>query len=301
MLYAPSRGIWQPSRELLPWLTPAEWERGTRPWHKSDTWRPGRQWCPSLDTQRRMHALGIIFPGAAQVRREVTAGTAAVGPSAAPMHFYRLEEASGNRVDSGTVGGFDLTPTGTPGNATGLIGNGVNFTSGMHLDWGGTQFALGSGVSVTAWIWGKFTSFQTSECGWISQNNAGFTQGWFLGDNGTGGKPLAYACTISNGLKSAADSSASLTISTWFFLVFRYDSSAKTAYVRTNDTTQASVSTISDLAAGGVFAIGNGQEGIFPHAVMDAAAYFNSSLSSADVTAGWNAGAGREWYSGAWH
>jgi hypothetical protein len=83
--------------------------------------------------------------------------------------------------------------------------------------------------------------------------------------------------------------------------MFRYDSSAKTAYIRSNDTTQASVSTVSDLAAGGVFAIGNGQEGIFPHAVMDAAAYFNSSLSSADITAGYNAGAGREFYGGVWH
>src|SRR5436305_12960328 len=99
MLYPPSRRIWQRSRELLANLTLSEWEQGTRPWHRDRNWRPGSACCPGLDTQRRMHALGIIFPGAGAVRREVTGGAAGLAITS-PTEVWPLAEATpADRLD----------------------------------------------------------------------------------------------------------------------------------------------------------------------------------------------------------
>jgi pimeloyl-ACP methyl ester carboxylesterase len=105
-----------------------------------------------------MAPTNIFVPGAPSIgrnRRRVSyglGGAAIPDPAIASLlakvqNFWTLDEASGNRADS--IGGIALPPTGTPGNAAAINGNGLLPTTGNFLSVPSTAALQTGNISFT--------------------------------------------------------------------------------------------------------------------------------------------------------
>lgn len=224
------------------------------------------------------------------------------GPAVAvPLAFWRLEEASGTRVDS-SGNGFDFSTVVGSGatNGVGKIGN------ALYLDGAsGLSQANATGLNPT----GDF-----SFGGWIYlSGNAGgngvmaFRKGLF----GTlqygiyvasgGNEPRAWFSN--NGSATVLATATALSTATWYLFVGVFTRSNFGIVCSLNGASLGGGSTSSGLNTGtGLLYMGvNDAIWSFWPGRIDAFGFWNVALTNTDITNLYNGGNGTEYFSGTWH
>ncbi len=157
-----------------------------------------------------------------------------------------FEEASGDRLDSSGYTNT-LTPTGTPGNRTGKIGNAYTnaWLGGTYLSRANNYFLQANDRPVT------FT-------GWIAAptwtNNVVFFSKWgasteyLLWYNGT---KLAFSATKATGgnVTLTADALGTPSANTWYFVAVWYDYGAGTLNIQVDNGTINSTALAGGIVA----------------------------------------------------
>jgi Protein of unknown function (DUF2793)/Concanavalin A-like lectin/glucanases superfamily/Chaperone of endosialidase len=164
-----------------------------------------------------------------------TVGAAGSTARTGLLAFWRMEEASGNRVDS--VSGQALVPTGAPGSAAGKTGQAVSFDTGTGkyltiADSATLSVGANQDFSVAAWIY--FQATPSGAKGIIGKGNASVSYNnceYLLGTSGTSLLWYVRSANLNAGITLAA--------STWYFVVAWYDATADVQYIQVNNGTPA--------------------------------------------------------------
>jgi hypothetical protein len=232
--------------------------------------------------------------GAGLVRRGLTSYRTVVSSLLTGIKAYwKLEEASGNRVDS-TGRGNDATPTNTPGNTTGKVGNALNLvrTSSQYvskLASADVNFGTSTDWSVVFWV--KFASKPAGSTFLWSRSDAGEVSTWGcyyssaadrLRANGTGPAEVS----------AQADNFGAISTGTWMFVVIGFTSSSQTLSIQVNNGVANSATppsaitvTTGDLFIGGY--LGGEFDGD-----IDEFGIWHRLLTAAEITELYNSGTG---------
>lgn len=211
--------------------------------------------------------------------------------------FWKLEEASGNRVDS-TGNTKTLTPSGAPGNQAGKIGNAVAFvkTSSQYLLRADeTAFRMfrktasvydQAGSTVAGWINLVDITFTV-----VIAAKEGFDISYFSG---------GWHFRVFNAVPATiADASVviSPTFGTWYFICARWDGGTGID-LSINNGTRGTASIVGTPNPGDAteFHLGVGavSDTAFTNGAQDAWGIWNRRLSDAEVAYLYNNGTGRE-------
>ena len=215
--------------------------------------------------------------------------------------WWDLEEASGDRLDSHN--NYDLTPTGTPGNEAGKLGNAADLNStGKYLSstdnalWTGGDFGVSAWVKVDAQladgtshaVIGRWTSAGNLRSFLIQQTGTSNTVLWrgFLSTDGT------TATTISGTETSVYYGEPLMT--SWNHLVLTRNSTTATFYLNGKPGTPVSLAgTLYDNKASVAFRInGQGDSTNARACAVDQCAFWTRELLPIDVAELYLAGTG---------
>ena len=219
--------------------------------------------------------------------------------SASLVSYWELDEASGTRIDSNDLNKNHLTDNNTVGQAVGKVGNAAQFNS----------------LSSRSLTRASNASLQTGDidqtiCAWVYLDSKPATTMRIAGktDNTTG---AGYAIDWQNtadrfsfrmwqagggaSLNAIASHFGAPALSTWYFVVARFDSVSGNGIITVNDGTKSatakSASPGSDTVA---FAIGaNGDGTAFFDGRIDQVGLWKRYLTDTEVTFLYNNGAGR--------
>jgi hypothetical protein len=210
--------------------------------------------------------------------------------------YWKLEEASGNRLDS--IGGNHLTPVATPGNAAGIIGNGALFVraSSQYLTIPhNPDLAVGDiDFSIDCWV-----SLVSDVAMDLVQKyvTLGAQRQWALTYKATTDR---FEFTIDrNGAGVLTTVTASTfgtpSLGVWHYVAAGHDSVNNLIWISVNagakNTASISTGVYNGTAA---FSIGrSGAEG-YADAVIDEVGFWKCTLSANDLTSRHAGGAGRQ-------
>ena len=221
-------------------------------------------------------------------------------------NYWKLEEASGTRVDS--HGSDDLTDNNTVTTATGIIDEGADFentirTRAEHLS--NTSVRDGDTGDLSISLWAKFESFGPySEYFAAKWKTAGNERGFqFYRNNEINRIDIDYSSdgSTSNRVAWRTDANVLPSTGTWYHVVVTIDVSAETSVIYVDGGSVAvtkfvdagTATSIHDSA--GTFMLGSqandGQYHYFD-GVMDEVGLWNKVLSSSEVTDLYNSGSG---------
>lgn len=208
--------------------------------------------------------------------------------------YYALEEASGTRADA-TGRGNDLTPTNTPGNTSGKVGNGVALVaaSSHYLVRSSTSDLECGNVDFTLAFWMNFTTVinlmtvvckdqtSVSRSYRVDYNNSALRFFTFQSGGGVAGQ-IAPAFTPATG--------------TWYFVCAWQDVTANTVNLQIDN---GSVNTATRTATPGTtaadFTVGKGASASaqYFNGIVDEIGLWKRVLTSTERTTLYNSGAGR--------
>lgn len=210
------------------------------------------------------------------------------------VSYWKLDEASGTRVDSVVASGNDLTDNNTVTQAAGKISNAGQFTSANSETLSRADNAsLSTGdidFTVAGWVYGDTLP---SGGGIIQKGNGAAAHEFDLFFRGTG---TAFAFRIANGTLLAQDNTiVPPSTGTWYFVVGWHDSVADTVNVQVNNNTAVSTATTgvapTDTAA--AFIIGRSVVStVFWNGRIDEVGFWKRVLTATERTNLYNAGAG---------
>lgn len=196
--------------------------------------------------------------------------------------FWKLDEASGSRADS-SGNSRTLTDNNTVTQATGKVGNAAQFTA-----------ANSEYLSAADAAWCSFGNESFTVAAWIYIDSA-------AAEGAVVGKNTEWRCTITTGRKArltlpstALNHADTLSLSTWYHVVWQYDAAADLIriYVNagtpttTSDTTGATDST-NELRLGR-------QGSAYYDGRIDAVGIWRRALSADEITTLYNSGNGVE-------
>jgi len=204
--------------------------------------------------------------------------------------YWELEEASGDRVDSHST--YDLTQSGTPSNATGVQGNGVDLelSSSQHL-YVADPFHISNNLSISSWI--KPESFTNNDNRWICR---WYNQTEYILRLNAGKVDVLHSCS---GGTVQVTGASSLSTGTWYHIVTTYNSTdGLKVYVNNGSPlTAAANGTINNSvepftigvarSSGGAVAAGTLFDGI-----VDEVGVWDKTLTTDEVAELYNSGAG---------
>jgi len=234
------------------------------------------------------------------VNKATTAAAASNGLLTGLESYYKLDEASGTIADS--HGANDsTTETSLTYGATGIINDCIDFNgSSSDIGFGNVHDYDGYSdpMSVSMWVRHDSIGAQQVWCG--KQLNTSPYDGWSMRVTPTG--KVDWLFRTDDSPQSDAihvTSTAALSSSTWYHLVFAYDGSADvsgmTIYI---DGSVAATTTIYNSMTGTTnttadFYIGSRDgSASFMNGTIDEVGIWSRELSSADVTALYNSGSG---------
>lgn len=216
------------------------------------------------------------------------------------VSYWQLEEASGTRVDA--WGSNDLTPTNTPANATGIVGNALALVSASAQQLSVTSNAtLQSGNidhTVHAWI---YPTAAPGSAGIICKadvdsaaNAAGYE--WMLYT--VGSKVRFLVAKGGNGTGStnsfSVTSDVDFTLNAWNYVEGYYDAATGTVGVVVNGTVKTGTSTTTPGTSTGAVRIGTVAAGSsYFGGRVDEVSFWKRLLTSDERTAQYNGGSGR--------
>lgn len=205
--------------------------------------------------------------------------------------YYKLEEASGTRVDS--FGANDLADNFTVTQAVGKVGNAGQFTrvNSEYLSIADNA-ALSVGdedFTIVAWVYLDSTGItQYIAAKSLTGNNAG----WWLNVLSSNVFGLN---TASGAAQQNFSHSLSLSSATWYFVVAWYDSVANTLNIQVNNGTPESTAqtlTIVDNAEQFVLGTYSGADSVFWNGRIDEVGFWKKVLTAQERTDLYNSGNG---------
>lgn len=200
--------------------------------------------------------------------------------------YYKLGEASGTRADE--LGNYHLTASGTPGNAVGIIGNGLSLTaaSSQYITRSGSIAAIGTSRSFSVWVNPTSTSL-TGRRGIIS-NGAGAIDGGVNFQIEIGAIANGKIGIYQSGIGNAAASSAAVA-GTWYHLVALVTGTSSSLYIN-NSLTVTLGPGIENNNNLNLF-VGVGYNGYWD-GVIDELGIWTRVLTNNEIAALYNGGAG---------
>jgi len=213
---------------------------------------------------------------------------------------WRMEEASGNRVDS--VSGHALVPSGTTaniGSSTGKLGNAVTFTSLAYLAVPDSPaLSLGLGQSFTVAFWVYCTAFG-AEQGLVGKGNAGTGLGheWhFTLLEST--QYVRFLVGSGSANLNAVYTTIPVVLGTWTFVVGWFDATTHQQGIQLNSGAPIVVSnadgaqqTTGPLEVGRIV----GTTGFDFHGRVDQLMFWKKRLTSGEIAALFQGGAGLDY------
>ena len=222
--------------------------------------------------------------------------------------YYRLDEASGTRVDA--IGGHDLTANNSPGNNTGVFTNACTFTntSSMYLSSAShADFSPSTKFSVSFWVYKKDTT--VAGRGVVSKYTiSSATEYLVAAGSGLGGSDAFCNIapnTVDNYGAYGHITTAYPSTDTWYHTVWVYDGTQTgnanrlKCYVNGTQQTLSFFGTIpaSITSTSAPFQVGAiTSDGIYMNGRIDELGFWNgTALTSSDASTLYNAGAGRQY------
>ena len=235
----------------------------------------------------------VTASNAAGSASATSAGTAVSSLLTSVVAFWKLEEASGTRVDA-TGRGNDLAPTNTPGNAAGKIGNAISLlpASTQYASIADTaDLSMGAGVRCTFAGWFNCTDMSAVRMIFSKFTPAGNQREYRLYVFTDGSVHFGVS---SNGTASfeAATGAGVVTAGNWYYFAAWYDGS--NIKVQINNGTVFSTAFSADIFNGtSPFQLGQETaETLKMNGLIDALGIWKRVLSAAELTANYNGGAG---------
>lgn len=227
--------------------------------------------------------------------------TISYGSAAAPstlltglVAFWKLEEASGTRVDE--VGSNDLTDNNTVTQATGKVGNAAQFTAANSESLSiadNADVSMGAGVQFTIAGWFYLDNKSTYRHAWAKWES-GVQFEYRLLYNVDTDKFEFWVSSDGSGFSTVtATSFGSPSTATWYFIMCRYDGT--NISISVNDGTVNNTAFTADVFNGTqAFRLGSKTGGDYWDGRIDAVGLWKRALTTAEVTEFYNAGNGRE-------
>jgi hypothetical protein len=231
------------------------------------------------------------------VTGDYTIGQAGGAPSTllnGLVAFWKLDEASGTRNDS--VGSNHLTDNNTVTQAAGKSGNAAQFTSANNESLSiadNTDLSTGD-IDFTFGLWVYFDDVGSNHVPLSKWNDTGPDYEYWLGL--LGGVLTFYVRDAANTALDNIPSAASISVSTWYFIVIWHDSVANTINIQVNNGTPASKSYSAGVRNGTASFFIGGQENLINYhsGRGEDVGFWKRVLTSDERTELWNGGAGRE-------
>jgi hypothetical protein len=204
------------------------------------------------------------------------------------LAYWKLEEASGNRVDAQNSN--DLTPTNTPGNTTGKVGNACLLVRASSQRLSIASLAFPTNADFTWGGWFKFTSTTGANQVLLGKQITTGSRQTLIYLDTTASRITHYYEAVgggSHGLQASTFGAPSAGV--WYFVMGRWTQSTTTLEISVNDGTKNSLVTGTTPASQnpGQFNIG----ATFAAALLDGAAdevgVWTRKLTDAEIT---------EWY-----
>jgi len=258
-------------------------------------------------------ALGILFPGPASVRRQVTAGAAGgVAALPTPDAFYRLEEAHGTPRADSTAGGLTLTENGTVNSGAGKLGNGAVLTGSNSIYLGHASAAAlrGNGTSgpFTIGCWGFLQPLSFVPNILVSVWGSGSSiRGYQIGTSANSavmGNPLFNVEAQDQSAAQQITGTSPLSANTWYCFLAWWDNVGNTLNLQVNGASVATpISWTKGVrdATSQQFRIGGDDSANAGQGTVDCVAIWHTVLTSGQQAAWYNGGAGAEFSGGVWH
>jgi hypothetical protein len=209
------------------------------------------------------------------------------------IHYYKLDEASGNAVDS--VGSKNLTQSGTVGSATGKINNARSFTAGNVFSIPYNQ----AETNRTYTLWFKANSLSDTRSGLIEKEAVEATPGSRLYFT-LNVRATSFEVSIYNHLSGGEVLlfvPMTVNTGTWYFIAVALDWTNKKIKLSINGgafTDQTYVYTFDEIGSSDTLRLGFTEQGTTRNydGLIDEVGYFNEVLSVAQVQTIYNGGNG---------
>lgn len=205
------------------------------------------------------------------------------------LAYYRLEEATGTRIDS-VAGAYNLTASNNPGNTTGKIGNAIQLVtaSSQWLDSGAVTLPVGA------------SDFSTA--GWVYLDTLG-TNPVMIDVNGASPWVLTYIAAVSrfrvniNGATTAtANTFGAPATATWYFIATRYTTATKLTEISINGGVFDSAVAVAAPMTG-VLSLGATSTGSRPwNGRLDETGIWTRLLADVEIAYLYNSGTGLTLY-----
>lgn len=215
------------------------------------------------------------------------------------ISYWSLDEASGNALDA--HGANDLTDVNTVGSTTGIISNARQFVQAN-----GEKFTHASNSDLV--IPDNSTSYTFTQ--WIQIAVGSGNKQIISKRTGTGiGTQLEYMLRVDNATPRAywgttggsfgSIATSTLSLNTWYFLVWGYDGSTNKFFISLNDGTVAESAVVTTQTVNGSNGFGmggNGSDNSELHGgLIDEVGFWKRRLSSGEITDLYNGGSGRDY------
>jgi Concanavalin A-like lectin/glucanases superfamily/Chaperone of endosialidase len=214
------------------------------------------------------------------------------------LAFWRMEEASGNRVDS--VSAMALVPAGTTANISqqpGLTGNALGLAGGclLTLADNATMSAI-PGQSFTIACWVRFTSL-SGDMGLVGKGAGSAVATEYQLLRRTTGNVFGLDTSNGSVARSLNYTGLNPVVDTWYLVIGWWDQAAGTMNLQVNNGTLSSVAntegsqnTTGTFDVGRVAMIGNHHNGR-----VDNVMWWKRALTAQERTDLWNGGAGLDY------
>lgn len=215
--------------------------------------------------------------------------------------YWKLDEASGTRADSGS-NAQDLSDSSTTATATGKINNGIDVEFGgpshlYHAD--SSTLSLGTDTAFTFSVWLKFESFTGFRTGIIVKNTdrSGVADEYILDYRADSIE--RFTLTVGNGATSATVSASTFgtpSLATWYLVTAGHDPALDVLWIQVNaGTRDTAVWSGGTQDTSAEFRIGTFTDNanLCFDGVIDEPGFWKRSLSTAEVTEIYAAGIGK--------
>ena len=222
--------------------------------------------------------------------------------------WWKLDEASGTRVDSVTATANDLTDNNTVTNAAGIAGQAGQFTlaNSEYLS-RADNASLSCGDIDFSWACWVYADSLPATVGPIvtKDMSGGGLREYSLIWAGSAANRFRFTAfvAVDSGQIVNADTFGAPSTGTWYFLVVWHDATANTVNIQVNDGTADSTATAGALQAESTATFAIGSRAIngfteFWNGRIDEVGFWKRTLTVAERTYLYNAGAGRTWSGG---
>jgi hypothetical protein len=208
---------------------------------------------------------------------------------------WRLDETSGPRADA--HGASPLTDNNTVAGGTGKLGGAAQFTR-ANSEYLSAADSAGLSVPATSYTWALWANLDSvAHAEQFLVHKFGANGGYRLRHHGGNARFEAQHRDSGGGVTQVNSAAGAWSTGTWYFLVFWFDAAAGTLNLQVNDGSVASAAGVG--AAGddtaGLYLGSEDGTGHYADGRLDSVSFWKRTLTAAERTALYNAGAGLDY------